>query len=155
MNDVLQRKREANAQNSQKLCDSLLEEIVKAISDQIEAGKVADMDALTKLWNEALDTKYEKQAKGPKKEQSLASFLRRKPIEHSRKVMLLITKKLQEKHEAEIEEMKKETAKEVGRIEKLYNSVLESWDRTKADLKEVEQENLALIKTIAHLSDAL
>ena len=51
--------------------------------------------------------------------------------------------------------MKQETAKEVGRIEKLYNSVLESWDRTKSELKTVEEENMALIKTIAHLSQAL
>jgi len=66
---------------------------------------------------------------------------------------LTILKKQQ--HEAEIEEMKQETAKEVGRIEKLYNSVLESWDRTKSELKSVEEENMALIKTIAHLSEAL
>jgi len=55
VNDVLKRKREVNLQNSQKLCDSLLDEIVAGISQKIESGAVADMDALSKLWNEALD----------------------------------------------------------------------------------------------------
>jgi len=36
-------------------------------------------------------------AKGPKKEGCLAVFLRRRPIEHSRKVMLKIVKTLQDK----------------------------------------------------------
>lgn len=55
INDVLKRKREVNLQNSQRLCDSLLDEIVAGISQKIEAGAVADLDALSKLWNEALD----------------------------------------------------------------------------------------------------
>jgi len=62
---------------------------------------------------------------------------------------------LQQKHEAEIKQMKEETASEINKIEKLYNNVLESWDRTKNDLKDVEEENMQLIRSIAHLSEAL
>lgn len=41
-------------------------------------------------------------SKGPKKESCLAVFLRRRPIEHSRKVMLKIVKALQDKVNLEL-----------------------------------------------------
>lgn len=55
VNEVLKRKRELNLQASQKMCDSLLEDIVNGINQKIEEGIVADMDALSKIWNDELD----------------------------------------------------------------------------------------------------
>jgi len=155
IDEMFKRKKELNQKNSKVQCEAILEEIVSSIGAAIEGGKVHDMDQLQKIWDDSLDDKFEKKAKGPEKRSCLAAFLRRKPIEHSRKIMTKSVALLEQKHEEEIKKIKQDNEVEIGKVEKLYNNVLESWDRAKKDLREVEEENKQLIRSIAHLSEAL
>lgn len=140
-----------NDLESLSLCTNLINSLVA----DIDLDDIEDFDELSDIWTELADDKYSLEAKGPAKHKVLSDVLKKRPLEHARRLLDRSIKKEIEKAEKKIRDTQTQAAEDYDRLNALYSTVDDEWKRSLAMYNELKEENSSLIQTIAHLSLAI
>ncbi|KJE96031.1 hypothetical protein, variant [Capsaspora owczarzaki ATCC 30864] len=143
--------RKQNEMDSLTLCTNLINGLVA----DVQLEDVTDFDELSDVWTELADEKYHLEAKGPAKYKVLCDVLKKRPLEHARRLLERSIAKEAAKAERKIKEAQDQSAVDYERLNVLYGTVDGEWKRSLAMYNDLKEENGSLIQTIARLSLAI
>lgn len=162
----------ANISKSEKMCQELMERITQTIeyliampyavspdpspvSVKVDQEGVSTLEDLQRLWDLHLSSTYDAQARGPCKDAVQARFLRSQMLSTARRTVGQMIAAQAKEHEKELAAQRAAADKQTQRVEELYKSVQDSWERSKRQNADLQEENSQLIKNIAHLSEVI
>jgi hypothetical protein len=120
--------RSENAKRSLSHCERLISGLLKPISDFVSTGECDKMDTLEAQWMQALE-RYHAAAAGPARLPCLASTMKLKLFEHTRRVAQAMLEKEKRAGEQRLQEAMERSTKEYKRLEVLYTDIEGEWKR--------------------------